>query len=99
MRKYLIFFLIFFFFLFLAASCQKKEISDPQKSQISGELSQDDSSESDTPVKDTTSATLPDDCDNPPGGLEDVDPGDLPPGFTLDPEEPDKHLYVKEWHG
>ena len=98
MRKYLIFFLIFFSLLSLAASCQKTGDQDPHKS-IPEDSSQTDSSEKDAQIKDTTSATLPDDCDSPPGGLEDVNPGDLPPGFMLDPEEPDKYLYVKEWHG
>lgn len=94
MRKYLIFFLTFFFFLSLAASCQKNGSLEPQKSQVPGESSQDDSIETEASAYETA-----DDCDSPPGGLEDMDPEDLPPGFTLDPEEPDKYLYVKEWHG
>lgn len=99
MRRYLTFFLALAFLLSLAASCQRKGSQDPPKSQTSGEASKTHGSETETPVMSTTSATLPDDCDSPPGGLEDVNPGDLPPGFALDPEEPDKYLYVKEWHG
>ena len=89
MRKYQIFFLSLFLFLSLVA-CQteKKEVLP------TAETSADPSQMEEIPV---TSPS--DDRDSPPSGWENGDSSTLPPGFTYDPKEPDKYLYVEEWHG
>lgn len=89
MRKYLIFFLSLFLFLSLVACQTEKKGILP-----TAETSADPSLMEEIPV---TSPT--DDCDSPPSGWESGGSEDLPPGFTFDPEDPDKYLYVEEWHG
>ena len=89
MRKYLIFFLSLFLFLSLVA-CQTEE----KEVLPTAETSADPSQMEEIPITDPT-----DDCDGPPSDWENGDSGTLPPGFTFDPEEPDKYLYVEEWHG
>lgn len=99
MRKQLTFFLTLLLLLSLASSCQRTEGEDPQIAQTSADSSQADSIETGISSEEMTSTTLPNDCDNPPEAGDSGESGALPPGFTLDPEEPDKYLYVEEWHG
>ena len=89
MRKYLIFFLSLFLLLSLA-SCQTEEKGGLPTTETSADPSQME----EIPITDPT-----DDCDSPPSDWESGGSGDLPPGFTFDPKEPDKYLYVEEWHG
>lgn len=99
MRKHLNFVLILFLLLSPLAACQREEGRGRPRAEASAKPSRTKISRITTRTEEVTSPSLGDDCNNPPSGWESGETGPPPPGFKLDPQEPDKCLYVEEWHG
>lgn len=88
MRKYSILFLALL--LVLTTACQGLRPLHPSPSP-----SQSFGAEEDEGIV----STDPDDCPEPMPEVTAPKDSLLPPGFTLDPDQPDRYVSIEEWHG